>query len=78
LLPNLAGQVRNRITAYNLEAHARDVVPVMQKHMLSLRPYAIFRERISEYVRTTYEETHRDDLVLPMPDGRDVLARAAE
>ncbi|GKY88449.1 LysR family transcriptional regulator [Sinisalibacter aestuarii] len=78
LLPNLPNQVRKRIKVYDLDEHARDVVLVMPKHLLSLKPFAMFRERISEYVRTTYEEARRHEEVRPMPGRQHFAPQAAE
>lgn len=78
LLPNLPNQVRKRIKFFDLDEYGRDVVLVMPKHLLSLKPFATFRERISDYVRTTYEQARMDDEVRPMPGLRTLPPQAAE
>jgi DNA-binding transcriptional LysR family regulator len=78
LLPNLPNQVRKRIKIYDLDEYGRDVVLVMPKHLLSLKPFATFRERISDYVRTTYELTRADIEVRPIPGQKRQPPQAAE
>lgn len=77
LLPNLPSQVRNRIKVFDIGEHVRDVVFVMPRHLRSLKPFANFSDRISEYARKTYGSVAESENVRPIP-GLASHARAAQ
>ncbi len=71
LLPNLPDPVRNRIKFFDLGLHARDIVLAMPRHLLSLKPFADFRQRVAAEVRAVYGDVLASSVVrdLPAPDG---------
>ena len=75
LLPNLPEQVRARIKIFDIGEHVREVVFVMPKHLMSLRPFAMYATKISEYIRATYSDAQFVDQILPIPQI-DLLAAA--
>lgn len=68
LLPNLPTSVRRRIKVFDLEEHARDAVLVMPRHLLTLRPYAEFQRRLSDWVRVEYSNYQMDFKVYALPE----------
>ncbi len=54
LIQNLPEPVRRRIKVFDIGDCARDVVLVMPKHLLSLKPFKTFCDKISSYTRKTY------------------------
>ncbi|MDP2084382.1 MAG: LysR family transcriptional regulator [Gemmobacter sp.] len=70
LIQNLPEPVRRRIKIFDVGDCARDVVLVMPKHLLSLKPFKTFCDKISAYTRQTYG----DDVA----NGGDPAARAPE
>ncbi|MBV7407730.1 LysR family transcriptional regulator [Maritimibacter sp. DP1N21-5] len=78
LLPNLPEQVLNRIKVYDIGEHVREVVFVMPKHLMSLKPFATFASKISEYVRQTYNDTQVRERIRPLPQLQDFVVAAAE
>lgn len=63
LLRNLPAPVLGRIKVVDLGEYSRDVVLVMPRHLLSLKPFKAFCDRISAFTRKAY----RDDF---LTDGR--------
>jgi len=49
LIPYLADQVKKRIKFYRINEQVRDAVFIMPKHLLSLRPFAEFANKIEKY-----------------------------
>ena len=54
LIQNLPEPVRRRVKVFEIGDCARDVVLVMPKHLLSLKPFKTFCDKISSYTRKTY------------------------
>lgn len=67
LLPNLPESVRRRIKVFDLGEYARDAVLVMPRHLLTLRPFAEFQRRLSEWVQAEYSAEHLDHSVHALP-----------
>jgi molybdate transport repressor ModE-like protein len=78
LLPNLPEQVRSRIKMFDLDEIMREVVLVMPKHLVSLKPFMMFRERIGDYIRSTYGDHVAPQDVRPIPWREPPNVRAAE
>ncbi|WP_292023966.1 LysR family transcriptional regulator [Maritimibacter sp. UBA3975] len=70
LLPNLPNSVRDRIKVYDLGEYVRDAVLVMPKHLLTLRPFAEFQQRLSDWVIDEYSEAHLEQELLSLPELR--------
>lgn len=79
LLPNLPDTVQSRIKFYDIGLHARDIVLAMPRHLLSLRPFAEFRQRVARDVRAIYGDALASPVVrlLPLVPARS-LAKSAE
>jgi len=54
LLPNLPAEVISKIKLYQAPIYVRRAVLVMPKHLLTLRPFVEFANRISTYFHDTY------------------------
>ncbi len=54
LLPNLPSSVASRLRWYVIPDFGRDIVLVVPKHLLSLRPYAQLHARVLEFVKSDY------------------------
>jgi DNA-binding transcriptional LysR family regulator len=67
LMPNLPKQVRDQVKMFDLGQYARDVVLVMPKHLLSLKPFKTFCDEISAYSRKTYGDDFLLDELRPLP-----------
>lgn len=79
LLPNLPDTVRARIKFYDIGLHARDIVLAMPRQLLSLRPFAAFRQRVASEVRAVYGDALASSEVRPLPSsGGAPYARSAE
>lgn len=61
LLRNLPEQVRARVKSVELGEMGRDVVLVMPKHLLSLKPFRMFCDRITAYSRKAYSDEAQAD-----------------
>ncbi len=70
LLPNLPVSVRQRIKFYDLGEHVRDAVLVMPRHLLTLRPFAEFQRRLSEWVKTEYSDELLEQEMRTLPQFR--------
>jgi DNA-binding transcriptional LysR family regulator len=57
LLPNLSDEVLSRIKCFRLDEHVRKAALIMPKHLLTLKPFAEFAERLSEYFSESYLKT---------------------
>ncbi len=79
LLPNLPTPVRERIKVFDLEEIMREIVLVMPKHLVSLPPFMMFRERISDFIRN--QQNHKPGVnndIPPLPWHAPPRIRAAE
>ena len=74
LLPNLPESVRNRIKVYDLGKYARNAVLIMPRHLLTLRPFAAFQERLCDWVKGEYSDENLEDEIHALP----LLKTAAE
>ena len=54
LLPNLPAEVTSKINFYQAPIYVRSVVLVMPKHLMTLRPFVEFSNRLTEYFHHTY------------------------
>lgn len=70
LLPNLPNTVRERIKVFELGEYVRDAVLVMPRHLLTLRPFAEFQRRLSEWVVSQYSDEHMEREILRLPEPR--------
>lgn len=57
LLPNLSDEVLSRIKCFRLDEYVRKAALIMPKHLLTLKPFAEFAERLSEYFSESYLKT---------------------
>lgn len=51
LLHNLPPQIRSRVKYFDLGEYAREIVLIMPRHLLSLRPFKMFCDTVSDYTR---------------------------
>lgn len=56
LLRNLPATVLDRLKVVELNEHARDVVLVIPRHLLSLKPFRTFCDKICHFTRANYRE----------------------
>lgn len=75
LLPNLSEQVRGRVRCYRLDEHVREAVLVMPKHLLTLRPFLEFQQRITSYFEKIYAHRVSHVNVMPLPDAGEIAAQ---
>lgn len=54
LLPNLPAEVISKINFYHVPIYTRRAVLVMPKHLLTLRPFVEFSNKLTEYFHHTY------------------------
>lgn len=78
LLPNLPSPVRERIKVFDLEEILREVVLVMPKQLVSLKPFMMFRARIADYIRRNYDTPAATNDIPPLPWRAQSGVRAAE
>jgi DNA-binding transcriptional LysR family regulator len=66
LLPNLPSLLANRLRWYVLPNFKRDIVVVVPKHLLSLKPYARLRNRVLDFFQHEYSGEMASPRVLNM------------
>ena len=57
LISTLPDSVRCRVKAVELGEHARDVVLVTPKHLMSLKPFKAFCDKMTSYTRAAYSKS---------------------
>ena len=68
VIPNLPGDVRNRVRFYKLEEIARSVALAMPKHLVSVSPFRDFAAQVSGLVRDEYTSERLGLSQLPLPN----------
>ncbi len=56
LLPNLPSSISSHLRWYVIPEFGRDIVLVVPKHLLSLKPYAQLHQRVLEFVKSAYSD----------------------
>jgi DNA-binding transcriptional LysR family regulator len=67
LFPNLPDRVRRRVRVYAIDGFARKTVLIMPKHLLSIGPFADFRNRLTSFVLERYQPSMDGSEIVPLP-----------
>ncbi len=69
LFPNVAPSVMQNLRIYELDDIYRDAVLIMPKHLVSIAPFAKFREELVKFTVQEYSKEMRPNLLDKMPQA---------
>jgi DNA-binding transcriptional LysR family regulator len=76
--PSLPASVRRELRFFRLDGFVRSIAFVMPRHLLSLRPFVEFQQRVCDFATHDYQEEMHAAVLEPLPEAAPVALPWAE